>query len=132
MRIAITSLLVNDQDKAETFYTEALGFVKKMDVPAGDYRWITFVSPEAPDGVQLSLEPNANPVGKAYQEGLYEQSIPATIFTVDDLQAEYERMIGLGVRFTTEPVAESWGSYAVFDDTVGNLIQLLQTTLYSE
>ena len=126
MRIDIVSLLVNDQDRAGRFYTEILRFVKKMDVPAGEYRWITFVSPEVPDGVQLSLEPSAQPVAKAYQSGLVEQGIPATAFTVDNVQAEYERLTALGVKFTLAPAIEDWGAMAIFDDTVGNLIQIQQ------
>lgn len=97
MKIDFTSIMVDDQDKAEQFYTEVLGFQKKVDVPVGEFRWITLVSPVAPDGVQLVLEPNENPVGKAFQLGIYEQGIPATAFTVDDVQQEYERLSGLGV-----------------------------------
>ncbi len=126
MKIDFTSIMVDDQDKAEQFYTEVLGFQKKVDVPVGEFRWITLVSPVAPDGVQLVLEPNENPVGKAFQLGIYEQGIPATAFTVDDVQQEYERLSGLGVRFTTPTTTEDWGSMAVFDDTVGNLIQIQQ------
>jgi catechol 2,3-dioxygenase-like lactoylglutathione lyase family enzyme len=126
MRIDLTSIMVDDQDKAERFYTEVLGFIKKMDFPVGEFRWITFVSPEAPDGVQLALEPNANPVGKAFQQGLYEQGIPATSFGVDDVQQEYERLKALGVRFTAEPSSEGTVATAIFDDTCGNLIQIHQ------
>lgn len=126
MRIDLTSLMVDDQDKAERFYTEMLGFVKKVDFPAGDYRWITFVSPEVPDGVQLSLEPNVNPAAKTFQQALHDQGIPATSFTVDDVQAEYDRLTGLGVTFTLPPSVQDWGSHAIFDDTCGNLIQIHQ------
>ena len=114
--------MVNDQDEAGA-YTEIPGFQKKVDVPVGEFRWITFVSPEVPDGVQLVLEPNENPVGKAFQQGLHEQAF-ATAFTVDDVQQEYERLQGLGVQFTTPPTTQDWGTMAVFDDTVGNLIQI--------
>ena len=128
MRIDLTSIMVSDQDKAEKFYTEVLGFQKKVDVPVGEFRWITVVSPEAPDGVQLVLEPNENPVGKAFQQGLYEQGIPATAFTVDNVQQEFERLKGLGVQFTMPPTTEEWGTMARFDDTVGNLIQIQDVT----
>jgi predicted enzyme related to lactoylglutathione lyase len=128
MRIDLTSIMVSDQDKAEKFYTEVLGFQKKVDIPVGEFRWITVVSPEAPDGVQLVLEPNENPVGKAFQQGLYEQGIPATAFTVDNVQQEFERLKGLGVQFTMPPTTEEWGTMARFDDTVGNLIQIQDVT----
>ncbi len=126
MRIDLTSIMVDDQEKALTFYTEVLGFQKKVDLPAGDYRWISLVSPEAPDGVQLVLEPNANPAGRTYQKALYDQGVPATAFTVENIQEEYERLTSHGVRFTLEPTTEHWGSMAIFDDTVGNLIQINQ------
>ncbi len=129
MKIDLTSIMVDNQDKAEQFYTEVLGFQKKFDFPAGEFRWITFVSPEVPDGVQLSLEPNENPAGKTFQRALYDQGIPATAFTVDDVQAEYDRLMALGVRFTAEPTTEEWGTMAIFDDTVGNLIQIHQVPL---
>jgi|SRR5680860_739868 len=126
MRIDLTSIIVDDQSNAEKFYTEVLGFIKKFDVPVGEFRWITLVSPESPEGVQLVLEPNENPVGKAFQQGIYDQGIPATAFTVADVQEEWARLQGLGVRFTMTPTTEEWGTMAVFDDTVGNLIQIQQ------
>jgi predicted enzyme related to lactoylglutathione lyase len=126
MKIKLTSLLVDDQEKALKFYTEKLGFVKKADIKANNYRWLTVVSPEDKDGVQLVLEPNANPVAKAYQEGLYKGGIVATMFFVDDVQKEYERLKPLGVKFTMEPTKLPGvpSTIAIFDDTCGNLIQI--------
>jgi len=103
-----------------------LGFRPKQDFPVGEYRWITVVSPDGPDDVELVLEPNANPVGKAYQEGLFAQGIPATAFEVDDLDAEYARLQQRGVAFTMEPTLAGAVKIAVFADTVGNLIRLYQ------
>ncbi|REJ32692.1 MAG: glyoxalase [Bacillota bacterium] len=99
MRIKLTSLFVDDQDKALKFYTEVLGFLKKNDFPVGEARWITVVSPEEPDGVELALEPNDNPAARAYQKAIYDQGIPAAVFFVEDLQAEYDRLKKLGVVF---------------------------------
>ena len=124
--IAICSVFVDDQDKALRFYTDVLGFVKKTDVPVGQFRWLTVVSPDGPEGVELLLEPNDNPAAKAYQASIYEQGIPATTFAVDDLSQEYERLTKLGVAFRVEPTATEWGTNAVFDDTCGNLIGLHQ------
>jgi predicted enzyme related to lactoylglutathione lyase len=126
MKIKLTSLLVDDQEKALKFYTEKLGFVKKADIKANNYRWLTVVSPEDKDGAQLVLEPNANPVAKAYQEGLYKGGIVATMFFVDDVQKEYERLKPLGVKFTMEPtkLPGVGSTIAIFDDTCGNLIQI--------
>ena len=107
-------------------YTEVLGFVKKEDFPVGQFKWLTVVSPEAPDGVELVLEPNDNPAAQAYQQALHEQGIPHTAFAVDDIQAEYERLKGLGVVFTMEPVEEGPAIETMFDDTCGNLIALYQ------
>ena len=126
MRIDLTSIMVSDQDKAERFYTEVLGFQKKVDFPAGEFRWITLVSPEVPDGVQLALEPNENPAAKVFQKALFDQGIPATSFGVDSVQQEYERLSALGVKFTGEPTVADWGASATFDDTCGNLIQIHQ------
>ena len=126
MRIEITSIFVNDQDKAIKFYTEKLGFVKKRDIKAGEYRWLTVVSPENKDGTQLVLEPNNNPAAKTYQETIFVQSIPATMFFVDDVQKEYERLKKLGVKFTMEPTKVTGSTIAVLDDTCGNLIQIAQ------
>ena len=126
MRITHSGVFVNDQDKALTFYTETLGFVLKHDVPAGEYRWITVVSPDDPDGTELLLEPNENPVAQTYQKGIFDQGIPATQFGVTDIQAEHERLAALGVAFTMEPTDMGPVTIAVFDDTCGNLIQIMQ------
>ena len=127
MRITLTGVFVNDQDKALRFYTETLGFVKKHDVPAGEYRWITVVSPDEPDGTELLLEPNENPVAQTFQKGIFDQGIPATSFGVTDIHAEHEKLASLGVTFTMEPTEMGTVTIAVFDDTCGNLIQLMQT-----
>ncbi len=124
IRINITSVFVDDQAKALAFYTEKLGFTKKTDVPAGEHRWLTVVSPEAPDGVELVLEPDAHPAAKPFKEALVEDGIPFTSFAVDDVQAEYERLRALGVRFTQPPADMGEVTTAVFDDTCGNLIQI--------
>ncbi|BDH03168.1 VOC family protein [Streptomyces seoulensis] len=126
MRINLTSLFVDDQEKALAFYTEVLGFVKKADVPLGEYRWLTVVSPEQPDGTELLLEPDAHPAAKPYTSALHGDGIPATSFAVDDVRAEYDRLRGLGVRFTMEPVEAGPVTIAVLDDTCGNLVQLAQ------
>src|SRR5881398_293128 len=103
MKIKLTSIFVNDQNKAFDFYTKILGFAQKADVSAGRYRWLTVVSQEEPNGSQLVLEPNDNPASRSYQEAIYKQGIPATMFFVDDIQKEYRRLKGLGVKFTMEP-----------------------------
>lgn len=126
MRIKLTSIMVDDQDKALRFYTEVFGFVKKHDIPVGEYRWITVVSPEGPPDVELSLEPNANPVGRTFQEGLFKQGIPATAFEVGNIEQEYQRLKNLGVVFTQEPNRQGPVTLAVCADTCGNLIQLYQ------
>ena len=126
MRIVVTSVLVDDQEKALRFYTGVLGFVKKADVPMGEARWLTVVSPEAPDGTELLLEPDAHPAAGPFKAALVDDGIPATSFGVDDVAAEYRRMTALGVRFTQEPVAMGPVTTAVFDDTCGNLIQIAQ------
>ncbi len=126
VKIALASVLVDDQDKALRFYTEVLGFVKKQDLPVGAFRFLTVVSPEGPDDIELLLEPNDNPAAKTFQQAIYAQGIPATSFAVDDIQAEYERMSELGVAFRTEPTPAGPVTVAVFDDTCGNLIQLHQ------
>ena len=125
MKIINTKLFVNDQDKALKFYTQILGFVKKSDIGAGDYRWLTVVSPEDQNGTELILERNNNPAAKNYQKAIFEQSIPAINFGVSDVHAEYERLKNLGVKFTMQPseVMENV-TIAVFDDTCGNLIQI--------
>jgi catechol 2,3-dioxygenase-like lactoylglutathione lyase family enzyme len=128
MKIILTSVFVNDQDKALKFYTETLGFVKKRDITAEQYRWLTVVSPDDQNGTELVLEPNDNPAAKTYQKAIFEQGIPATSFGVSDVRTEYERLKALGVEFTLEPtkVMENV-TIAVFDDTCGNLIQIQQT-----
>lgn len=126
MRIKLTSIMVDDQAKALKFYTEVFGFVKKLDIPVGEYRWITVASPEAPDEVELALEPNANPIGKTFQEGLFKQGIPATAFQVDDIAGEHERLKALGVVFTQQPTRQGPVTIAICADTCGNLIQLYQ------
>ncbi|MCJ2519757.1 MAG: VOC family protein [Candidatus Thermoplasmatota archaeon] len=126
MRITLSSVFVDDQDKALQFYTKVLGFVKKEELPAGEFKWLTVVSPEGPDGVELLLEPNATQLARTYQEGCLEAGIPATSFAVEDIQGEYERMKGLGVVFHQEPTRTGSVTVAVFDDTCGNLVQLVQ------
>lgn len=126
MRINLTSVLVDDQDKALKFYTEILGFVKKTDIPVGDAKWLTVVSPEVPDGVELLLEPSDNPAAKTFKKSLFEQGIPLTSFAVDDIQQEYERLKILGVVFTMAPTQMGPATVAIFDDTCGNLIQIGQ------
>ena len=126
MKIIVTSLFVEDQDKALEFYSETLGFVKKYDVPAGEYRWITLVSPDEQDGTELLLEPNAHPAAKEYQKKIFAEGIPATMFGVADIHKEYERLMEKGVKFTMEPTKMGAITIAVFDDTCGNLIQIAQ------
>jgi catechol 2,3-dioxygenase-like lactoylglutathione lyase family enzyme len=127
MRINLTSVLVDDQDTALRFYTEVLGFKPKTDVPVGEYRWITVVSPEDPDGTELALEPaTGHPATKPFKEALVADGIPFTSFAVDDVRAEFERLRGLGVRFTQEPTEMGPVTTAVLDDTCGNLIQIAQ------
>lgn len=126
MRIVLTSVTVNDQAKALAFYTDVLGFVKKADMPAGEYRWLTVVSPEAPDSVELLLEPNANPASQVFQKAIFDQGIPATSFASRDVQADYDRMTKLGVVFRQPPTKSDWGTTAMFEDTCGNLIQIHQ------
>jgi len=126
MKIKLTSVMVGDQSTALTFYTEVLGFVKRKDIPVGEYRWLTVASPEAPDDIELLLEPMGFPPAKAYQQALFEAGIPLTAFAVDDIQKEYERMKKLGVVFRSEPTKMGPTTAAVFEDTCGNLIQLYQ------
>ncbi len=127
MRITLTGVFVSDQDEALRFYTESLGFVKKHGVPVGEFKWLTVVSPDDPDGTELLLEPNENPVAQAYQKGLFDQGIPAASFSATDIRAEYEKLKSLGVAFTIEPTEMGSVTIAVFDDTCGNLIQIMQT-----
>ena len=117
---------MDDQDKALKFYTEVLGFVKKADIPVGKFKWLTVVSPEGPDDIELLLEPNENPAAKTFQEAIFKQGIPLTAFAVEDIQKEYKRMKKLGVVFSTEPTKMGPTTVAVFDDTCGNLIQIYQ------
>jgi catechol 2,3-dioxygenase-like lactoylglutathione lyase family enzyme len=126
MKIFIASVFVDDQAKALRFYTEVLGFVKKEDVSAGEYRWLTVVSPDEQKGCELFLSPNNNPAAKTYQKTIFEQGIPATMFSVADVQAEYERLKAKGVRFTKEPTNTGPATIAILDDTCGNLIQIAQ------
>jgi catechol 2,3-dioxygenase-like lactoylglutathione lyase family enzyme len=124
MRINITSVLVDDQEKALKFYTEVLGFVKKTEVPVGDALWLTVVSPDDPDGTELLLEPDGHPAAGPFKQALVEDGIPFTSFAVDDASAEYDRLREKGVRFTQEPVEMDSVTTAVLDDTCGNLIQI--------
>jgi catechol 2,3-dioxygenase-like lactoylglutathione lyase family enzyme len=124
MRINLASVLVEDQDAALTFYTEKLGFRKKTEIPMGEARWLTVVSPEDPDGTELVLEPSDHPAVRPFKAALVEDGIPFTSFAVDDVAAEYERLRALGVRFTQEPLTMGPVTTAVFDDTCGNLIQI--------
>ena len=126
MRINLTSVFVDDQDKALRFYTEVLGFLKKTEVPLGEHRWLTVVSPDEPDGVELVLEPDAHPAVGPYRAALVADGIPATSFAVDDVRAEAERLRKLGVVFTQEPVEMGPVTTAVLDDTCGNLLQIAQ------
>lgn len=126
MRIVVTSVLVDNQDKALAFYTDILGFVPKDDLPMGESRWLTVVSPDDPEGTQLLLEPDAHPAAGPFKEALQDDGIPFTSFGVEDVEAEYERLTGLGVRFTQPPVQMGPVTMAVFDDTCGNLIQIAE------
>jgi catechol 2,3-dioxygenase-like lactoylglutathione lyase family enzyme len=125
IRIGLTSVLVDDQEKALAFYTNILGFVKKEDVPMGQHRWLTVVAPRDPDGVELVLEPDEHPAARPFKEALVTDGIPYTSFMVDDVDAEHERLAALGVRFTQPPVTMGPVTIAVLDDTCGNLIQIL-------
>lgn len=126
MRIKLTSVLVDDQAKALRFYTDVLGFALKHDVPVGGARWLTVVAPDAPDEVELLLEPMGYEFARTYQRALYEQGTPLTAFAVDDVAAEHARLTALGVRFTMLPTAMGPTTIALFDDTCGNLIQMYQ------
>src|SRR5258705_4824135 len=119
MRIKLTSIMVDDQDKGLRFYTDVLGFKKKHDIPVGEYRWITVSSPEGPDDLELALEPNANPAGKTFQQAMFKQGIPLAAFYVTDMKAEHARLNKLGVVFTQEPKAAGPVVIAVFSDTCG-------------
>lgn len=127
MRIHLTGVFVDDQDKALRFYTDVLGFVKKAEVPVGKDRWLTVVSPEDPEGTELLLEPDGHPAVKPYKTALVKDGIPAASFAVDDVPAEFARLRGLGVRFTQEPMEAGPVTVAVLDDTCGNLIQIVHS-----
>ena len=124
MRIELSSVLVDNQEKALRFYTDILGFVKKTDMPVGKFRWLTVISPEQAGCVELLLEPNENSAAKTFQAAIFDQGIPFTAFAVDDVQAEYDRLTKRGVTFSTKPTGSPM--VAIFDDTCGNLIQIYQ------
>ena len=126
MRIKLTSIMVDDQDRGLRFYTEVLGFRKKHDIPVGEYRWITVTSPEGPDDLELALEPNANPAAKTFQDAMFAQGIPVAAFEVTDIAGEFARLTAKGVAFTRQPLKAGPVTLAVFADTCGNLIQLYQ------
>ena len=126
MKIKLTSVYVDDQEKALRFYTEVVGFAKKTDFSQGPYRWLTVASPEEPDGTELQLALNNNPAAKAYQQAIFQQGQPAAMFYTDDLQAEYERMKARGAEFTMPPKDVTASKIAMLKDTCGNLIQLTQ------
>lgn len=128
MKIKLTSVFVDDQDRALKFYTDVLGFVTKHNFPIGEFKWLTVVSPKEPNGTELLLEPSDNPAAKAYKKSIFEQGITATAFEVDDIQEEYARLKKLGVKFTMEPTNMGMSTNAVFDDTCGNLILIYQVT----
>ena len=124
MRIGLTSIYVDDQERALRFYTDVLGFVKKTDVSQGPYRWLTVASAEDPDGIELQLALNDNPAAKAYQQALFDQGERAIMFYVDDVQAEHDRLVAAGAEFTMPPTKVTGSTIAVLKDTVGNLVQL--------
>ncbi|HLY61945.1 MAG TPA: VOC family protein [Terriglobia bacterium] len=126
MKIKLTSVFVDDQEKALHFYTEVLGFVKKADFSNGPYRWLTVASPEDPNGTELQLALNNNPAAKTYQQALFQQSQPAAMFFTDDVQADYERMKARGAEFTMQPTDVTASKIAMLNDTCGNRIQLTQ------
>src|SRR5947209_290704 len=126
MKIKVTSIYVDDQEKALRFYTEVLGFTKKNDFSQGPYRWLTVASPEEPDGVELQLALNSNPAAKAYQQAMFQQNQPATMFFTDDLQADYERIKERGAEFTMPPTDVTASKIAMLKDTCGNLVQVTE------
>ncbi len=130
MKIKLTNLYVDDQDKALRFYTEVLGFSKKADFGQGDYRWLTVTSPEEPDGTELQLARNTNPAAQAYQQALFQQGQPAAMFYTDDVKGDYERIKGRGAEFTMPPTDVTASTIAMLNDTCGNLIQLVQLARY--
>ena len=127
MKVIVTSIFVQDQEKALEFYTETLGFVKKHDVPVGEFRWIALVSPIDPEGTEVLLEPNNHPAAKEYQEALFAEGVPVTMFGVADIHGEYERLTKQGVKFIIEPTEAGEDTIAVFDDTCGNHLQIIQS-----
>lgn len=126
MKIKVTTIYVDDQEKALRFYTDVLGFTKKADFSQGPYRWLTVASPEQPDGVELQLASNANPTAKAYQEGIFQQNQPAMMFFTDDIKADYERIKARGAQFTMPLTDVTASTIAMLNDTCGNIIQLTQ------
>jgi predicted enzyme related to lactoylglutathione lyase len=126
MKIKLTSVYVDDQEKALRFYTEVLGFMKKADFSKGPFRWLTVASPEDPDGTELQLALNDNPPAKAFQQAIFQQSQPAAMFFTDDVQADYESMKARGAEFTMPPTDVTGSRIAILDDTCGNLIQVTQ------
>jgi DNA-binding transcriptional ArsR family regulator/predicted enzyme related to lactoylglutathione lyase len=131
MKIKVTSVYVDDQDKALRFYTEVLGFAKKTDFSQGPYRWLTVASPEEPDGTELQLSLNDNPAAKAYQQAIFQQGQPAAMFFTDDVKGDYERIKGRGAEFTMPPTDVTGSTIAMLKDTCGNLIQITQLARYS-
>jgi predicted enzyme related to lactoylglutathione lyase len=130
MKIKLTSVYVDDQDKALRFYTDVLGFTKKADFSQGPFRWLTVASPEEPDGTELQLALNNNPAAKAYQQAMFQQSQPAAMFFTDDVKGDYERIKAHGVQFTMPPSDVTYAIIAMLNDTCGNLIQLTQLKRY--
>jgi predicted enzyme related to lactoylglutathione lyase len=130
MKIKVTKLYVDDQNKALRFYTEVLGFAKKTDFSQGPYRWLTVASPEEPDGTELQLALNDNPAAKAYQQAMLQQGQPAAMFYTDDIKSDYERIKASGAEFTMPPNAVTGSTIAMLNDTCGNLIQLVQLARY--
>ena len=126
MKIKVTTLYVDDQEKALRFYTDVLGFVKKTDFSQGPYRWLTIASPEEPDGTEVQLALNNNPAAKTYQQALFQQNLPAAMFFTDDLQADYDRMKASGAEFTMPPTDVTASKIAMLKDTCGNLIQVTE------
>ena len=126
MKIKLTTIYVNDQEKALRVYTEVLGFAKKADFSQGPFRWLTVVSPEEPEGTELQLALNNSPAAKAYQEALYQQNQPASMFFTNDMQAEYDRMTAHSAKFTMPPTKVTGSTIAMLDDTCGNLVQITQ------
>jgi predicted enzyme related to lactoylglutathione lyase len=125
MKIKVMTTHVDDQSKALRFYCDVLGFTKKADFSNHGYRWLTVASPEAPDGPELQLEANTDPAARAYQQARFQKGQPAAMFFVDDVQSEYERLVALGVKFTTPPAKVTGSTIAMLDDTCGNLVQLI-------